>query len=87
MRRYEDFRKKNAFLYKGVDPFNLKSPGAIFEGVIPDSPDNGRVYIINFGKVLNKVTIYNNSNSNLNSFTFSYAFPTHYTIQMTHHKN
>lgn len=49
MRRYEDFRKKNSQLYIGVNPFKLTNIKDIFEGVYPDSPDNGRITIIKFG--------------------------------------
>lgn len=50
MMRYEDFRVENVQLYKGFNPFKVRSTCGIFEGLVPDSPDNGRITIMNFGK-------------------------------------
>ncbi|XP_072938187.1 clavesin-1-like [Epargyreus clarus] len=49
MVRYEDFRRKNAYLYE-CRAFGLKSVKKVYAGTFPDSPVNGRITLMRFGR-------------------------------------
>lgn len=49
MVRYEDFRRKNAYLYD-CEAFALQKVKHVYGGVLPESPDNGRIILMRFGK-------------------------------------
>ncbi|KAH9638086.1 hypothetical protein HF086_014947 [Spodoptera exigua] len=45
MVRYEQFRRENAYLYD-CDPFNLVLVKDVYAGVLPESPDHGRIILM-----------------------------------------
>ncbi|XP_004925625.1 clavesin-1 [Bombyx mori] len=49
MVRYEDFRQKNAYLYN-CDPFGLQRVKNVYGGTLPESPENGRIVLMRFGR-------------------------------------
>ncbi|CAK1542023.1 unnamed protein product [Leptosia nina] len=49
MIRYEDFRRKNAYLYD-CSAFGLQSVKNVYGGTLPDSPVNGRITLMRFGR-------------------------------------
>lgn len=49
MVRYEDFRRKYAYLYH-CDPFALHKVKNVYAGVLPENPENGRVILMRFGR-------------------------------------
>ncbi|XP_035447389.1 clavesin-1 [Spodoptera frugiperda] len=49
MVRYEQFRRENAYLYD-CDPFNLVLVRDVYAGVLPESPDHGRIILMRFGR-------------------------------------
>lgn len=49
MVRYEDFRHKNAYLYD-CDAFALQKVKHVYGGVLPESPNNGRIILMRFGE-------------------------------------
>lgn len=51
MVRYEDFRRKNAYLYD-CSAFGLQKVKHVYGGTLPESPDNGRITLMRFGKSL-----------------------------------
>ncbi|GBP21768.1 Clavesin-1 [Eumeta japonica] len=48
MARYEEFRRKNQYLYRDVDIFKLTCLKGVYEGIVPDSPVWGRICILRF---------------------------------------
>lgn len=51
MVRYEHLRKNYAYLYD-CEAFGLHKVKNVYGGVIPESPEHGRVTLMKFGKVL-----------------------------------
>ncbi|KAM3965436.1 clavesin-1-like [Aphomia sociella] len=49
MVRYEDFRRKNAHLYE-CEPFDLQKVKYVYGGVLPESPEHGRITLMRFGR-------------------------------------
>ncbi|XP_034833567.1 clavesin-1-like [Maniola hyperantus] len=49
MVRYEDFRKKNPHLYD-CNPFSLDRVKEVYVATLPDSPCNGRITLMRFGR-------------------------------------
>ncbi|XP_047506409.1 clavesin-1-like [Pieris napi] len=49
MVRYEDFRRKNAYLYD-CSAFGLQKVKNVYAGTLPDSPENGRITLMRFGR-------------------------------------
>ncbi|KAG6457641.1 alpha-tocopherol transfer protein [Manduca sexta] len=49
MVRYEEFRHKNAYLYN-CDAFGLQKVKDVYGGTLPESPDNGRIILMRFGR-------------------------------------
>lgn len=54
MLRYEQFRRKNAYLYD-CNIFGLQKVKYVYGGTLPDSPVNGRITLMRFGKLLKKL--------------------------------
>lgn len=52
MVRYEDFQRHNAYLYD-CEAFDLTRVKHVYAGVLPESPDNGRIILMRFGKTAN----------------------------------
>ncbi|CAG4935845.1 unnamed protein product [Colias eurytheme] len=49
MVRYEEFRRKNSYLYD-CNAFGLQKVKHVYGGTLPDSPDNGRITLMRFGR-------------------------------------
>ncbi|XP_041980698.1 clavesin-1-like [Aricia agestis] len=49
MVRYEDFRRKNAYLYD-CPAFGLDSVTGVYGGTLPESPTHGRITLMRFGR-------------------------------------
>ncbi|CAH0588206.1 unnamed protein product [Chrysodeixis includens] len=49
MVRYEDFQRQNAYLYD-CEAFDLTRVKHVYAGVLPESPDNGRIILMRFGR-------------------------------------
>lgn len=50
MVRYEDFRQKNIYLYH-CNAFDLHRVKNVYGGTLPESPVNGRITLMRFGKI------------------------------------
>lgn len=47
--RYEQFRRQNAYLYD-CDAFALQKVKNVYGGILPESPTNGRIILMRFGR-------------------------------------
>lgn len=51
MVRYCQFREQNPFIWRDVDWYGMRRVGNLFEGVLYDRPDTGRLLLCRLGKL------------------------------------